>query len=427
MAQQIINLAVANNRGGDDLRAGGDKINQNTTELYNRTSVFITEESDFPVQDANTVTLQNGLAYVIPNGLVMSKRFVAETNSKCSVFGFGFNSTEISYSGTGTMFSGVDASIEILNISLEPGANNDLLDYSSTSGLTNSVVLDKVQVGDCASFGKFENLFVVLMDNCSADDTTGIELSGAFGVLSIDRTNFVGPATMKGIDFGTSTFALSVNLTRSAFFGPAGAFGISGAAASANIGAGIQANISLTNFTGGLTPLETISTSDVRWEFRANTPIADSRNDADVFLIGGSETITTGSAGDWQEIGVPSGGGVTWDSDIAERFTVGTNGVLTYIGEKPIEIQATARATIEKVGGGANVLEARLALNWTGVVSDGGLAKSRAQTQSSDPTTVPLGALIPMVQNDNVRVIFSNTDGTSDIIAAVAALEVTGR
>ena len=140
---------------------------------------------------------------------------------------------------------------------------------------------------------------------------------------------------------------------------------------------------------------------------------------------GGSETITTGSAGDWQEIGVPSGGGVSWASDIADRFTVGTDGVLTYIGETDIEATLTGRATVEKSGGGANVLEVRFAVNWNGTASDGGLAKSRAQTQSADPTTVPIGALTDLTNGDNIRVIFSNTDGTSNIIASVASVEVT--
>jgi hypothetical protein len=154
--------------------------------------------------------------------------------------------------------------------------------------------------------------------------------------------------------------------------------------------------------------------------------VSNSRNAADMFLIGGSETITTGSAGDWQEIGVPSGGGISWSSDISDRFTVGADGVLTYIGEIGIEATLTGRATVEKSGGGSNVLEVRFAVNWDGTASDGGLEKSRSQTQSTAPTTVPIGALTVLSSGDNVRVIFSNTDGTSNIIASVASVEITG-
>ena len=137
-------------------------------------AIPIRQESDFPTQDATTVTLEDGVAYCLAGNITMTKRFVSATGSASSFVSNGFNSTTVTYSGVGAMFSGVDASIELMNISIEPGALNDLCDYSSTSPLTNSVVMDKVQIGDCASFGKFNNLFVVLLDNCSSDDTTVI-------------------------------------------------------------------------------------------------------------------------------------------------------------------------------------------------------------------------------------------------------------
>jgi len=428
MAQQLINIGtVANDRTGDTWRNAFIKVNNNDAELFGKLSVLITAESDFPVQDGSTITLEAGQTYVITQALVVSKRFVSATGGACSFVGFGFNSSTVTYTGSGTMFSGVDASIEIRDLMLEPGSSNPFVNYSSTIALTNSVVMDKVQVGDCANFGTFNNLFVVGLDNCSSTNTTGLLFAGALGILSIDRTNFSGPSAMKGINLASSTFSLSFNIGRCSFSGPSGAFGISGLASSGNIGAGIQANVALTSFTGGLTDLENIEPRDVRWEFNSNTPTADSYNAVDAFLIGGSETITTGSAGDWQEIGVPVSGGVSWDSDIADRFTMGTDGVVTYIGEKAIEVSVSARTTVEKVGGGSNILEARIALNWTGSVSDGGLAKSRSQTQNADPTTIPLGALIAIEPNDDIRIIFSNTDGTSNIIALVASLEVMGR
>ena len=84
------------------------------------------------------------------------------------------------------------------------------------------------------------------------------------------------------------------------------------------------------------------------------------------------------------------------------------------------------RATIEKSGGGSNILEVRLAKNWDGTASDDGLAKSRAQSDLTSAATVPIGALTNLVTNDNIRVIFSNTNGASDIIASVSSLEITG-
>jgi hypothetical protein len=174
-----------------------------------------------------------------------------------------------------------------------------------------------------------------------------------------------------------------------------------------------------------MTALQNLDQSDVRWSMQGNNIIPDSRNAADIYLTGGSETITTGAAGDWHEIGVPVTGGVSWATDISSRFSMGTDGVLTYVGQKNIEVRVSGRATIEKVGGGSDVLEVRVALNWDGTVTDSGLEKSRAQTQSTAPTTVPFGALVDLSPGDNLRVIFSNTTGTSNIIANVSAMEVS--
>ena len=226
------------------------------------------------------------------------------------------------------------------------------------------------------------------------------------------------------MDLGSSTAPI-IEFSNLSFTAPSGAFGISGLAASGNLPVGRLAMVSNCEFAGGMTPLENIASNDIRWNFTDNVPIPDSRNAADLFLTGGTETITTGSAGDWQEIGIPGGGGISWDSDIADRFTVGTNGVLTYVGERDIQVRMSGRATVEKVGGGADVLEVRIAKNWTGAASDGGLAKSRAQTQNADPTTVPIGALTTLTTNDNIRVIFSNVSGASNIDASVSSLEVT--
>tara|TARA_B100001093_G_C26411885_1_gene835963 strand:- start:161 stop:367 length:207 start_codon:yes stop_codon:yes gene_type:complete len=46
MGKQIINIgASANDNTGDDLRSGGDKINDNFTELYNFDSVGIVNKA----------------------------------------------------------------------------------------------------------------------------------------------------------------------------------------------------------------------------------------------------------------------------------------------------------------------------------------------------------------------------------------------
>ena len=280
----------------------------------------------------------------------------------------------------------------------------------------------------CQSIGTFvagTNSSIVVDNFAIIPAGNGFDFTGNWNLLSMMRiSDIASSAAHKFIDFGTSTFD-DINIIRCTPDGPSGSVFLDGATGSANVNSGRIAVVENCTVSGGMTDLAGITSSDVRWNFKSNSPTEDSFNAVDLFLTGGSETITTGSAGDWQEIGVPSGGGISWGNDVASRFTVGTDGVLTYIGERPINVSMTGRATIEKSSGGSNILEVRIAKNWDGTASDGGLSKSAGQSDLTSASTVPIGALTNLVNGDDIRVIFSNTNGTSDIIANISSLEIT--
>ena len=113
----------------------------------------------------------------------------------------------------------------------------------------------------------------------------------------------------------------------------------------------------------------------------------------------------------------------TWLGDVADRFLVDPSGYIEYIGETPINVSITGRATVEKVGGGSNQLEVRLALNWT--AGDSGQVKTKGVTQNTTPTSVPIGGLYSLVSGDKIRPIFANNDGTSNILALVTSVEIS--
>lgn len=430
MPQQLIFLGTtANDRTGTDWRAGGDIINDNFTELYAglfSNLIPITQESDFPVQDASTITQEAGKVYCLQNDLTTAKSVICEDGSVYTAF--NQRGVTHTYTGSGDAFSGTDANytIEKMGVSCT-NSSARYFNFVETVGGTKVFVVNFCGLSGPGKIGTFNNMGAVNFIESSAllvDD--GITFVGTQTVvanvskffITSTNTSFVaidlGAAVSAGWDFGD----LQVNA-------PSGAIGISGLASSGNVPVGGTGMVDGGSFSGGVTPLNNIASNDVRWEISGNPDIADSRNAADVYLTGGTETITVSAAGDWYEIGVPGTGGVSWASDIADRFTVGTDGVITYVGEKDIEVAINGRATVAKSGGGANLLEVRIAKNWTGAVTDSGLEKSRAETQNAAPTTVPIGALIPLIQNDNIRAIFSNTNGTSNILASVSSLSVS--
>ena len=81
MAQQIINLGtLANDGTGDDLRTGGDKINDNFTELYERTNFGSTASvTPLTASDLNSAfpSAPNGFRVqalnMTPNPLIYTK------------------------------------------------------------------------------------------------------------------------------------------------------------------------------------------------------------------------------------------------------------------------------------------------------------------------------------------------------------------
>ncbi len=433
MAQQNIGIGTQDAKGGDTLFSAFTKTEANFTELYAELStrpenmIVINSEADFDTQDATTITLTPGLLYQLGASFSTAKKFITTGGIMRGLGG----ATTLTYTGTGSMFTNTNGVFNISNTIVDCPAStvfecigDDSSNPEHRVNATSILVLNCVKL--LTSTGAGGQVFE-LMQITNVTGLTAVSFSGSSPsiVYSFLRVAFIGMiASSTVFDFGSST-SIQIDIDSVIVLGDASTTAISGLPNSGNVIPGSLASVRACNFGSLTSPLSNIAVNDVRWDFQGNSGVKNTMNAADIFLTGGSETITTGSAGDWQEIGTPSGG-ASWSSDIADRFTAGADGVLTYIGEPDIEATLSGRATVEKSGGGANVLEVRFAINWNGAVSDGGLAKSRAQTQSADPTTVPIGAITTLSTNDNIRVIFSNTSGTSDIIASVASVEITG-
>lgn len=415
----------------------GDFIRVNSTETAlefvpnpsTDTIVYVESLNDFAVQDATTITLESNKVYVPVASISTSKRFVVQQN--VSVFGFSL-SRDITwtYTGTGDMFTGVDVeTFNLMRLQFSAVNANQVFNFSDTTPGLSQVVIN-LCIGVAPSgrvsqkYGTFTDLLLVQIDNCSAPDIDdGITLAGSIGLLSIFRL-FLGSSvgTFTGIGLGSSTVSTAFEISNLSLNSAAsGSEGISGLASSGNVGASIIATVRDSEFNVDV-PLVNIAPSDIRYDFSGNSEVADSRNAGDVYLTGGTELVPINTAGVFEEIGVPSGGGISFASDISSRFTAGTDGVLTYNGLRPINVIVDATTSLSKVGGGTNQLEVRLAVNWT--AGNSGLAKSRAITQNANPTTVAVRALVNVQPGDNIRVIYANNDTTTDINVQALTLTV---
>jgi hypothetical protein len=424
MAQQTINIGATGDDGtGDSIRAGGEKINANFTELYASTAanaakfsnntITVNVEADFPVQDAATITLEAGKIYLIGGTITTSKRFICESGT--TIRGLSQIPIGIEYTGTGSMFTST-GTWELIQINVS-ASNGSVFD---ASGVNAFIIMHIVIISSCVSIGTFVNAGIFWTQGSSTSTTSGdvISFSGTTAGVLIDvtqHTNLTAGNVL--INLGTATTSL-FRITNSTYIAPATSVGISGLVSSGNINAGSKAVVSITDLAiAGSTPLAGITREDVRWFFAEATAIKNSRNAGDAFLTS-LETVVVAATATFYEVSSSS-----WGSAVQDRFSTSASGVITYDGEVDIDIKISGFATVAKVGGGADEVEVRAGVNWT--AADTGLARSGGTTESATPTSVPIEALVSISPGDNIRMIISNNGSTANVEVSKASFVIS--
>ena len=406
MAQELINVgAVANDRTGDTWRDAMIKTNTNLTELFSFTqplnTIVINEEADFPDQDATSITLKALTRYCMGSLVTTAKRFIIEPSAVLE--GPGQTIPSIAYTGTGSMFTSTGSWIM-----------RDL-QYTCTNGTifeatgSQFVILKDSTCTSCLNVGTFTVAGLFATSSSFVGVTgQGAQLFGAsFGVLFQACSIISSSPTFIGIDLGVITTDL-FRMENSTLSGVSGSIGIKGLAGSANITSGNRAIVSATNLSAGaITPFSGIVPEDIRWFIAGVTGSQNSRNVGDALLTT-LRIVPIVTATVFEEVD-----GGNWTSRVQSRFTTDAAGVVTYNGEVGIEVMASGLATVDKVGGGADQIELRLAKNW--VPGDVGIDGSGGVTQNTNPTAVPLGVTFTLTNGDNIRMIVANQSGTSDI------------
>ena len=218
------------------------------------------------------------------------------------------------------------------------------------------------------------------------------------------------------LDLGTATFNLINIVANNRFISPVGTTILSGLSGNGNFalstGRGaVEGNI----FNGLGTALAGIDPQDTQWTFAANSGISNSKEDADAYLS--TQLVPIGSIG----VFVPVAGAL-WTSDIDNRFTVDTAGIMTYDGLEGIDILVIATSTLEKSGGGSDLICSKLALD-----AGGGFAvidKTIGCTESTNPTQVTSQGLVALSTGDKIQLWVGNTDSTSDITVSDSSISI---
>lgn len=415
MVQQVIDVgASANDRTGDTWRDAFVKVNSNETELFDfkdsQSFVFIAEEANFPVQDSTTITLESNMVYVVSTTVITGKKFSCQDGSVITMFNtFG---PALIYTGSGTMFTGVDASFTISAMTIVCAAAQ-AFSFTDSIGKLKVFTCNSVTVGSCLKLATFDNMIQTQFFTSFAACADGIELLDDQTLLTIERLALISTsASFIAIDIGSAVID-NIELADLAVNAPAGGIGISGVASSANVPAGQLATVRDCSFVGGMTTiLQNITTDDVRWSFRDNTPIKDTQPDG-LSSLDANATATVIAI-----IDTPVLVAGTWTCERESQFTCTTAGRFTYNGERALTSPIDVILTIDPVSD--STVTVYVALNGT-IINNSGIQQF---TKASDPGNVNTMWQIELVQNDFIEVFVENNSSTSNLVVTDAIFRV---
>jgi hypothetical protein len=414
MAQQNITIGAADAGNGDDYFTAFTKTESNFSELFDFKDTvpvqYISQESDFLVQDASTITLSENTAYFISADFTTAKNIICLNGSSWT--SGSIDAATASFTGTGAMFQGTNVSFYIYNASVDPGITREAFSFTDNSAFTSKFLCETVQVENCLRWGTFTGMQIAEMDNSNSPNAqNGCVFVGtnntlfSFNKFALTSTN----AGFKGIDLGSST-AVILEFSNLFFVAPAGAFGISGLASSGNVPAGRLGMVGNSEFIGGMTDLENITVDDLRWQFTSNSPTADTQPDAMLSLTSNATATVIASAN------TPVLVAGTWVVERTSQFTGTTAGRYTYDAGKDLTVPADVVVDMEPSSGTNKDLTVYIALNGSIITNSG----RKVRVDSGNPLNVTCLWQFKLSTSDFVEVYVENNTDTTNILVSGA-------
>lgn len=356
-------------------------------------SIIITELADFPLPVGGVITLEVNKVYIISGNIdIGSNVIVFAFNSVME--GFGALISSITTSSGSPLLSGIVNARVLTLFAAQPIAaisEKLVLRFVSFSGVTaNSIFIQ-------------DSPEVVIDNVLTTDGTTGISINGANGFIRISGSE-LKDFTSAGIDLGTSGFSLL--FIDGVIFTSALGFGIAGLANSGNVIIG--ASVSGSAFVGGLTPLGNITKEDLKWDFKNNIGIEDSR------IVGAMElVINVNTTTLIDNIPVQLAGNFVL-SPPNERFVLTSNELEALVdGQGLVSISMDGGATS---GGGSD--------NYDIVLLQNGTPDTVFRAVSVDTSAGSIGLEVPIswVAGDSFSIAVTRRSGTRNWITANATL-----
>ena len=409
---QVIKDTTAAQLGFRGLTAGdgillsqrtNDILISTTTATTSSNTVIVNSEADLPTAVGGVITLVSGKNYFLASDVSTANRFAGSNSVISSNDAFG---TTLTYTGTDTMFTATNGLFGIKEIGLRC-PNGTLLNTDAvTSG---NLLLRWLLIYEVKNLGSIKSTAIGIYD-CFIQLHTGSGFTcGSASNLRLNIKDItVGSTTLSTaefIDLGTATFtALNID-TIIVLASTAGQALLSGAAAGANLNAGVIAFVSKTTINGSMVGLSTITNSDAGWDFTDNNKIGDTLPIAMMSMDAAATTTIVD-----EDTPVLVNGSF---SDIeSSLYTISTAGRITYTGKRPKSSDVTASISFIS-SSGTNTFEFYVSKNGTPILASG-ISREVSSTVSAN---VGLIWDLPMVENDYIEIWVANTTGTNNVDA----------
>jgi len=405
-AQTVIKSLVA----GDGITISGSsgsvQISVTGTTPVSTQTTIVNSMSDFPTASLGVITLADDTDYFVTNNLSTANRFVL--GNRTVLRAADAQVIKLSYTGTDVMFTSVNSTNNIKDITCE-ALTGTLFAWSSTLPDNDYFQLNNFQ-GFAAAIGSVTGVGALSFTDTRWVVTTGMTIVGTSGLLSF-TDSVVTITTGKLFDLGTSTL-LGLSLRNTWIIAGASVIVLSGLINSGNIVAGSLANVINTRLLGSTTFLENITIKDDLWEFHQCDGVADSFIGLLATHAGATIAIST--------INTPVLVGATWTTQEFSRMTGTAAGRWTYTG-KGGHVGITFTITAE-IALSSDDCTFYIYKNGAKITESAILRKLTAGA----PGNMSLVWSMELATNDYIELFVENNDTTVDVVINKAIARIQG-
>ena len=369
-------------------------------------TVAVNTAADFPAAVTGVITLADNTVYVISGTISISDTLTPGTGS--SIVSLESHSNELIYTGTGSMFKGVNKSLHVTGLSVRC-ATGTLLDFTDTAPLKDSVIeFVNVEFTQTKHVGLCTDIKQLRYFACVYDDiiTTGHTFAGDIEQVFAGASDFVMNAASPVFDLGTATFDLMWSTDFQVKLLNAGATFVTGLASSANINTSGTGQLVNGLYLGTGAALAGVTADDLLWFFHNNSTIANTAPDAVTYMTdNATETVIS-----TQNVPVPVLG--TFSEHRATHYSTTAAGRITYLGMQDHRTTISASLSAKTASGSDKDITIYVALNGSIIANSAISNNAKLATKNN---TVMIWKEV-MTTNDYIEIWVENNDDTINIL-----------